>query len=335
MGTEFKQLGMQAAGGVISGALGMALGNYNDRRQRMQQDKLWQMEMKNRKEMTDYEMEKEYEMWLKTNYGAQKDQMKAANLNPALMYGMGGGAGGQLGTANGNVSGATAPQGGREVMESIGMGMNLNMQRAQMELMAAQADNLKADAENKRGIDRSVAGASIEKMAQETDNLRWQHELLKIQKAIGEMDKHIKEGTMEAEIQSATAEMRSKMAQAGVDEATAEGKIAQVYTDVIGAVLKNQLTQAQTKGVMKGMELTDAQIQKMAADIAQGWKQLELGQQGADANTQNAATQAWKAIMDAGNPGLFNVLGGELQRSIEAVWNAFGKSRPQYKGPKK
>lgn len=335
MGDEWKQLGMQTAGGVVSTALGMALGSYNDRRQRMQQDKLWQMELKNRKEMTDYEMEKEYEMWLKTNYGAQKDQMKAANINPALMYGMGGGAGGQLGSASGNVSGASAPAGGREIIESMGMGMNLQMQRAQMKLMEAQADNLKADAENKRGIERSVAGASIDKMAQETENLRWQYELLQIQKAIGEMDKHIKAGTMEATIAANVAEMRSKMAQANVDEATAEGKIAIVYQEVVGAALKNILTDAQTKGLLKGMEVSDAQIQKMAADIAQGWKGLQIGQQGADANTQNATTQAWKAAMDAGNPGLFNVLGGELQRTIEAVWNAFGKSRPQYDKPKK
>ena len=45
--------------------------------------------------------ERAYEMWDKTNYPAQVEQMKEANLSPALMYGQGGAGGGTVSGAQG------------------------------------------------------------------------------------------------------------------------------------------------------------------------------------------------------------------------------------------
>ena len=42
-----------------------------------------------------------YEMWEKTNYAAQIEQMKKANLSPALMYGQAGAGGGTVSGAQG------------------------------------------------------------------------------------------------------------------------------------------------------------------------------------------------------------------------------------------
>ena len=42
-----------------------------------------------------------YEMWEKTNYDAQVEQMKKAGLSPALMYGQAGAGGGTVSGAQG------------------------------------------------------------------------------------------------------------------------------------------------------------------------------------------------------------------------------------------
>ena len=81
-----------------------------------------------------------YEMWEKTNYSAQKEQMKKAGLNPALMYGMSGGGGVTTGPSN-----ATAE--GQAGNTNIGMGIQAV---AQLELLKAQKENIEADTEAKK-----------------------------------------------------------------------------------------------------------------------------------------------------------------------------------------
>lgn len=158
----WTQLGMQAAGTAIDAGMGLLLGNYNDRRQRMQQDKLQQMQEAGNKRMMDYQQQLQYDMWLKTNYGAQKAQMQKAGLNPALMYGMGGGGGSTTGSTSGGVTGGVAPSGGNEVLSTVGMGMQL---RAQTELLRAQKENIEADTDMKRANTEFRTGV-------ETDNAR-------------------------------------------------------------------------------------------------------------------------------------------------------------------
>lgn len=295
-GAGWGQLGMQVAGGVAGQAMGMALGNYNDRRQRMQQDKLWQMEMKNRKEMTDYEMEKQYEMWLKTNYGAQKGQMKEAGINPALMYGMSGGGGAMMGSAGGNVSGGTAASSSNEGMGMANMGIQT---AAQLKLLQAQKENIEADTANKRaeipgkegipsvqqqGIKESQQNIEESKgrvnlMAQQEDNARWAQELQRVDLAIKNNEKWISESTMDSavrkfntELNNAIAETRSKMVQAKIDEKTIDSKIEQIRAAAVGETIHNQLMKAQ-------INVSEQQVTNMINEVAQRWQGLRIEEQ--------------------------------------------------------
>ncbi|AXH75642.1 MAG: DNA pilot protein [Microviridae sp.] len=142
-----EALGQQAASQAVGGILGLALGGINDRRQLKQQSKLQAMQIQGQKEMTDYNTGKQLEMWEKTGYGAQKDQMMRAGLNPALLYGTSGGGGQTANITAGNVSGADAPKGGGEAISGMGMGLQT---LAQLQLLKAQKENIEADTELKK-----------------------------------------------------------------------------------------------------------------------------------------------------------------------------------------
>lgn len=93
------------------------------------------------KRLTDYNMGKQLEMWERTGPQGQMEQLKLAGLNPALIYGMGG-AGGQ--TANidtGSASGGSTPAEGRGAFDIASI--------AQLQLLQAQKENIEADTKNK------------------------------------------------------------------------------------------------------------------------------------------------------------------------------------------
>lgn len=132
------ELGEQAGTQAMNGIMGMVLGGYNDKRQLRQQDALNEQQFGIDKRMIDYQMMKQLEMWNKTGYGAQVQQLKDANLNVGLLYGMKGGGGLTTGNASGGINAKGAPQGGREIQDVMGMGM-------QLQLLQAQKENIKAD----------------------------------------------------------------------------------------------------------------------------------------------------------------------------------------------
>lgn len=153
MGAFISALGAQAASSAVGQILGMPLAAWNDRRQLRQQGRLSEQQMGFDKRMTDYNQQKQLEMWEKTGPQGQMEQLKKAGLNPGLIYGMGG-AGGQ--TANvtpGNVQGAKAPAGGGEVEAMTGMGIQSRLLKAQEELLQSQANLNNVEAAKKSGVD--------------------------------------------------------------------------------------------------------------------------------------------------------------------------------------
>ena len=133
----WEQFAMQTAGQGVGALLGLALQGGQDRRQLRQQEKLQALEIAGQKQMTDYNTQKQLEMWRNTSYPAQLAMMKAAGLNPALMYGSPG-PGGSTQIAQGNVSGADAPKGGGEALGMMMQGANYALNAAQIEYIKAQ-----------------------------------------------------------------------------------------------------------------------------------------------------------------------------------------------------
>lgn len=147
MPIDVATIGTAAAMAGTQFAIDTASGAVKGRRGYKYSNKLADRQQERNKELTDYNMEKQKEMWEYTSYPNQKEQMKEAGLNPALMYGMGGG-GGQ----SSNVSAASggAPSMADTSSDSqgvVGMGIKSGME---MQLMKAQKDNIEADTANKR-----------------------------------------------------------------------------------------------------------------------------------------------------------------------------------------
>ena len=172
-----------AAGGI----LGMMLGKQNDQRQLEQQQQLQNMQEAGNMRMADYSFKKQLEMWHATNYQAQVKELKAAGLNPALLYGGGGGGGTTAGSAGaGSVSAGQAPHGGGEV---LGM-MQVAQQQQQLALIEAQKKNIEANTNKtnqetanmgSNGIDTQVKLNQIETLKQQVKNGKAQEALTQSQ----------------------------------------------------------------------------------------------------------------------------------------------------------
>ena len=139
-----ETLGQQVGSSATGGALGIGLNMldeavFGDKRRKdqlNQQQALTAQQLKANKELSDYGMGLQKQMWDYTNYENQIKHMKEAGLNPALMYGSAG-AGGTTGSgASGSAGTGTASDETSRKQSSIaqeGMGLQMQMMQAQIE----------------------------------------------------------------------------------------------------------------------------------------------------------------------------------------------------------
>lgn len=265
----------QAAGMGLGTIYGLALEKHQDQRQLRQQDKLLYQQQGYNKEMTEWNRMQQLKLWEETNYKAQMEQLRKAGLNPGLIYGMSGGGGATTNIAQGNVSGASAPQGGGEIPTMTGMGIQSAMAAAQIENIKAQTEKTKAETAKTTGVDTELGKTQIASLTQGIANakitesiLKWEDNLKRIDSNIAEQTQGDRMGqivTM-AETSAATAEMIQRDNE--IAEETKASKIQEIRARSAGAVIDNLVKKA-------GIQKTAAEIQKMAADICLGWAQLD------------------------------------------------------------
>lgn len=150
-------LGKSVLNGVTGGVAGMAIDAVSglfgkskkqqqeeaNRQQIEQQKKLQGLQIEGAKELGAFNQQQNLDMWEKTNYSAQRAQMEKAGLSPALMMGGGGAGGSTAGGAAGSVGGASADG----MAAQMGMGLQMEAQRAQIDLIRAQAEKTKVETE--------------------------------------------------------------------------------------------------------------------------------------------------------------------------------------------
>lgn len=260
MGDKLTGFGANMADMVTGGLIGQGMGLLNDNRQYNQQEKLQNLQIRGQKDMGEYNERLAVQLWNDTGYGAQKKQMKEAGLNPALMYGQGGGAAGSTNVSGGNVTGAAAPSGGGEMPAAMGMQLQMRLMDAQAEQLKSQARLNNVAADKAAGVDTTKAGAEAE--------------------GIG-LDNQLKKGALGDRLQTIVAERTSAIQKAmqdvndtNISDATIQAKIEQEQNtaaeQITSIILKQQ--QAKTEGVKRAegqsnIQVNAQQIQNMKQQV--------------------------------------------------------------------
>ena len=125
--SEILGIGLGAVGSVASAGLGM-----------MNQGQ----QVEDQRGLMEHGANLAYRNWLRTNYGAQREQLEKAGMNVGLMYSQGG-QGGQL---NGGSSGSASQAPTFDVASSISQARAVE---SQLKLQEAQSRDLNATAESK------------------------------------------------------------------------------------------------------------------------------------------------------------------------------------------
>lgn len=206
---------------------------------------------KRAKEMAVFNREQQLKFWEDTNYPAQVEQMKKAGLNIGLMY-EGGGQTGQTTGAN-----AEAPM---EDSQGKAMGIQtalaMETQKAQIDLIKAQAEKTKAEIPN--------VGLTGEATAEETRAKKYINDLndklLEMEERArnSEADARFEEGQLKA--YNANTEHRFKHTRYGNEPTKAEleqkYKFAELEQRLLKAKNENNILEAETE------------IKKFEADMA-------------------------------------------------------------------
>lgn len=159
LGAIAKAATPAVAGGLIQGAVQRrrdrrAMDNQKELMglQQQNQEKLNAQQMRNQQLLNQQGSDLQMDMWNKTNYEAQIAQMKAAGLNPALMYGMKGGGGTTTGSqSGGSASGGSAAGGNAPAPQQMDLGniIQAAMMNANLALINANKENKEKDTELK------------------------------------------------------------------------------------------------------------------------------------------------------------------------------------------
>lgn len=257
---SWEQLGMAAAQGVTQFGLEQAGNAINMRRQHKYQKKI-----------NKFNQELAYDLWQKTGPKGTMEQLKQAGLNPGLVYGMGGAAGG---TTSGGAGSGTGSQ-SNSAQFNLGMGLQLEHQKAMIENTKADTEVKKADAAKTAGVDTEESKGRIAAIAAETQNKGIQNQLLAFDSELKRIELEIADKSKDARAEN--PELVNKQLVQATEKiiaetrgAEAEGKIKAETMDVVikqtrQAAVEQQLRiDLQRAGLTNALKTTD----KIAAEIA-------------------------------------------------------------------
>lgn len=292
--------------GLIGGALGMIGGSIQYRRQKKlmaqqyeyalgmaQQNQEYAKEMAGinqgyAKEMAGINQQHNKDMFDYTGYQAQVAQMKAAGLNPALMYGSAGAGGSTQGGAGmaGGASAGSGSMGGAPSAPDTGLTSGIGM-GIQLGLMDAQKRALEADAAKKEADARKTAGA-------DTEYTRVLTELAKTEidyKAMSTEEVAAKIKVWGDQSQLLMAEARKAASEADYNEKTMDDRVAKAGYETINSMLENIQK-------MRNIELTKEQTKAIAENIAIAWYNAGTNRMNATTAADHVANELTKIMGD-------------------------------------
>lgn len=273
-------MGFDISNAVGTAGVGLGIDILGNIMQRGQQQKLTADQIKAQKEMMDYQQKKQLEMWNATGYGAQMKQLKEAGLNPSLLYGKGGGGGQTIGGGIPSITGGVANN-KTSAMEAVGMGLNIELQKAQIKAIEADANLKNTQAEKTGGVDTQKTTTEIQSLTQGIENQKAQQKLTQVQEAWTKLQTSISGETREDQVWEIRYQARKSkevldqlQMQNDITEATVKDKIKEIRYMAIGAGLRNTLTEAGITNTIQNTEQLKAGVRKINNEILVNWDKL-------------------------------------------------------------
>ena len=327
--------GVGAASGALGIAQGLGLGRRAAERNQLEQQK------KLSEQQAKIQNESQMRMWRDTNYEAQVGELKKAGLNPALLYGKGGGGGTTVGAGVGGGQAANVAATQSANTQSTGMGIQGAMMLSQMELMKSQADKAQAEADAIRGYkaeqataDVTLKGVQAESLTQGINNQKAVEALTKVETTLKQIQAYEQQTSQEDRLNyieyttnKALEELNLIKNEVYISDQIMDDKIKIVTAEGIGAVLNNALTIAKTKAEYKGIQVNNATIRKLSNDTAQKFIELTLQGEGQKLQAKQIAINELKTVVDANYPSMWEVVGRSMEDFFEGIQNLGGATR--------
>lgn len=230
-----------------------------------------------------------YEMWEKTNYAAQINQMKNAGLSPALMYGQAGAGGGTVSGAQGQGTSQPADRSIEMKLKGQEMGLQLANLASQIKLNESQANKNNAEADKTSGVDTELAKTSIENLISQTKNEKDRNVLIWA-------EKRFKEAA--ADMQEASAKLASgQNEKIGYEIKLIEKSLDKMELDMNGIELDNELKRRVMDSKVQEAEMS---VKALMNSILVGNSQINLNNQQAEAITDKVM-QDWQSVAQQWN----------------------------------
>lgn len=324
-------------GPAFGAAAGMFMGDLNRQKQVQQQRELNAVNEESAKNMGKFNYEQQMKMLKETGPKFQVGQLKEAGMSVGNMYG-GAGSGGAIkaepmSMQAGNAEGASA---------STGAATQMGMLGAQVALMGAQKENIEADTKNKEAAAGNL-NAGTGKIGAETTKVETETQNLNVERFRNELELEIRKDTRKdatmtiaAMASRAMNEAQSSLNMSRVGTATVDAQIKRIEAESIGAILENAATR-------QGIRLDQAQIDKMRAEIEQGWESLRLQGRGQDVQERNMAELTKSMLISSGINAAGNIvnsiidikkmkMGKALEKNNESidVRDAYGELERSY-----
>lgn len=269
-------------------AIGAGLSLADSALNRHGKKKAEERQLKNSKELSEFNRKQNMKMWEDTNYPAQVKKMKEAGLNVGLMTSQG--AGGAGSTQSGTTSTPMSQGEDYNMTGSMGMAIDKMLTKAQIENVEANTNKTNVEAKKLETTDTAEAEARTQSLLQGIENQKSQKELTDIQTKIANIQNIEQWMTQEDRIDKIKWEARlienqtrSALANANIDEATQEAKIKIVAEELTYSILKNALTGSQ-------INKTNVEIKEIAQNIVNSIQDTTSRKVTAGAARDNART---------------------------------------------
>lgn len=283
-----KELGM-AIGTAAGSIFGSLMGNKMQQDQFGNQLSLMKKQHEYNEASANAAQKRAYEMWENTNYPAQIEQMKAANLSPALMYGQAGAGGGTVSGAQGQGTSQPTDRSIEMKLKGQEMGLQLANLASQIKLNESQANKNNAEANKTAGVDTELAKTSIENLISQTKNENDRNALIWA-------DKRFKEAA--ADMQEASAKLASgQNAKIGYEIDQIKKSLDKMDLDMKGIKLDNELKRRVMESKVQEAEMS---VKALMNSVLVGNSKIKLNNQQAEAITDKVM-QDWQSIAQQWN----------------------------------